>query len=135
VQAQSSNARSGRKRWIVLAAVVLAAVVLAALLVAAVTRGPQLLQLWVYDNRPSGVSCENLPETPEVEAALKEHASLRAELEALDPDVEIVVSHPCDNRPGAAEILIMYPGGDLRGRIEAVLERESFGVPTSLKNV
>lgn len=126
---------SGARRpsWIVVA---LVAAMTAAVLVVAIGPGLSVVQTSLYDNRPSGVACENLPTRAEVEADLTEHAGLVRRLEALDPGaVEVMVSEPCDDHPGAAEILVTYPGGDLRERIEQLLVGESFGVPTSLRNV
>lgn len=126
---------SGARRllWIVVA---LVAVMTMAVLV--ITVGPSLsvVQALVYDNRPSGVACEDLPTRAEVEADLADHAGLVRRIEDLDPGaVEVMVSEPCDDHPGAAEILVIYPGGGLRERVEQLLVDEFFGVPTTLRNV
>jgi hypothetical protein len=102
---------------------------------AIVALGPALIQTLLFDNRPSGVACEDLPDRAAVEEALASHADLTRRIEDLDPTVEVLVKEPCDNRPGAAEIVVVYPGGDLRERIEGLLAEESFGVPTTLRNV
>ena len=122
--------RGRRWAWIV---TVLVAAVGAAVLVVAVA--PAFLQTWLYDNRPSGIACDDLPTRAQAEAALAAHPGLVSRIRALDDDVDVYVQEPCDDRPGAAEILVIYPGGDLRERIEALLAEEAFGVPTSLRNV
>ena len=119
-----------RRVWVAATIVAVAAIaVLGAIL------GPTLIQTWLYDNRPSGVACDDLPDRAAVQEALDTHAELTRRIEDLDPAVEVLVSEPCDDRPGAAEILVLYPGGDLRERIEGLLAEESFGVPTTLRNV
>lgn len=119
-----------RRVWAV--ATILAVATIAVL---GVIVGPALIHTWLYDNRPSGVGCDDLPERAAVQAALDAHAELVQRIEDLDPAVEVLVSEPCDDRPGAAEILVLYPGGDLSERIEGLLAEESFGVPTTLRNV
>lgn len=123
---------SGRHRRVL---VVLAMVATASLIALGVVLGPTLIQTELYDNRPSGVACEDLPGRAEVETALALHADLVRRIEDLDPAVELFVSEPCDHHPGAAEVLVIYPGGDLRQRIEDLLAEESLGVPTTLRNV
>jgi hypothetical protein len=109
-------------------------VTVAAIVALGIALGPALIQTLLFDNRPSGVACEDLPDRAAVEEALASHADLTRRIEDLDPTVEVLVKEPCDNRPGAAEIVV-YPGGDLRERIEGLLAEESFGVPTTLRNV
>ncbi len=122
--------RGRRRFWLV---VVLFAVVAAGAVLARV--GPGLVQVWLYDNRLSGVACADLPPRGEVEAVLAAHQDLVRRIEALGDEVAVDVAEPCDGWPGAAEILVTYPGGGLRQRIEELLAEESFGVPTSLRNV
>ncbi len=115
--------------------VVAGMVAVAATVALGIALGPALIRTVLYDNRPSGVACEDLPARAAVEEALASHADLTRRIEDLDPTVEVLVSEPCDDRPGAAEILVVYPGGDVRERIEGLLAEESFGVPTTLRNV
>lgn len=122
----------GVRRRVWIAATVVA---VAAITVLGVLAGPRVIQTWLYDNRPSGVACDDLPDRAVVERALAAHADLVRRIEDLDPAVEVLASEPCDDRPGAAEIEVLYPGGDLRERIEALLAEEPFGVPTTLRNV
>lgn len=121
--------RRGRM-WLAVALVATATTVALFVLI-----GPGLVQTWLYDNRPSGVACEDLPTRFEVEAALAEHPDLVRRIQDLDPAVEVLVSEPCQDLPGAAAVLVIYPGGDLRERIEQLLAEETFEVPTTLRNV
>ena len=122
--------RAHRRAWIVVALLAMVAIGAVAGVI-----GPDLVQTWLYDNRPSGVACGDLPTGAEAEAALAAHPDLVRRIEGLGDDVDVYVDEPCDDHPGAAEIAVTYPGGDLRERIEALLAEESFGVPTSLRNV
>lgn len=113
-------------------------VVLAGLLAGAIILvvAPGFLQGPLYDNRPSGVACADLPAAEDVERALAEHPDLVRRIEAVGEAVWVEVSVPCaDSHPDRAEVLVTYPGGQDRQRIEEILEDESFGVPTSLRNV
>lgn len=113
----------------------LVAVMTTAVLVVAIGPSLDVVQTSLYDNRPSGVACEDLPTRAEVEADLADHPGLVRRIEDLDPAVEVLVSKPCDDHRGAAEILVIYPGGDLREQVGQLLVGESFGVPTPLRNV
>jgi hypothetical protein len=122
--------------WIVATGIVVAVALAAMFAVPAVS-------IWlspaVYDNRPSGVACADLPTRTEVESALVLHSDLVRRIEAVgaaDGSVWVHVVQPCpDTHPDHAEILIAYPGGGDREQIEALLAEESFGVPVSLLNV
>ena len=118
--------RAGRGWWVALA--------LAAVAVVAVLVLPGVLTESLYDNRPSGVACGDLPERSRVEAALEAHAELVGRIEAVGDQVDVAVVAPCDSHPDRAEIRVFYPGGDDRERIEDVLDDDGFGVPISLVN-
>ena len=128
--------RRGRPGWVIATGVVLA-VALAAVFV--VPAASTWFAVSVGDNRPSGVACADLPTRAEVENALALHADLVRRIEAVGADdgsVWVDVVQPCpETHPDRAEILIAYPGGTDRERIEAILAEESFGVPVSLLNV
>ncbi len=130
---QASQKRRGAWLWLWIALAVVAATGLAAGLAFAFLPSP-LSQL-LYDNRPSGVACEDLPERVEVEAALQEHAELERRIEAVGDRVNVFVAKPCESHPDRAEIEVQYPGGDDRQRIEDILKEEDFGVPVTLRNV
>ncbi|SFJ75208.1 hypothetical protein SAMN05216467_0793 [Cellulomonas sp. KH9] len=108
---------------------------LAAVAAGAVLVLPGVLTEALYDNRPSGVACGDLPERSRVEAALEAHAGLVGRIEAVGDQVDVAVVAPCDSDPDQAEIRVFYPGGDDRARITQILDDEDFGVPVSLVNV
>lgn len=128
--------RRSRRTWVVVTGIVVA------IALAAVYAFPAL-STWfavsVGDNRPSGVACADLPTRAEVENAAALRSDLVRRIEAVGADdgsVVVYLTVPCpETHPDRAEILITYPGGDDRERIEAILAEESFGVPVSLLNV
>ena len=126
--------RRGRPAWVIATGIVLA-VALAAVFV--VPAASTWFAVNVGDNRPSGVACAGLPTRAEVENALALHSDLVRRIEAVgadDDSVWVDVVQRCQDHPDRAEILIAYPGGGARERIEAILAEESFGVPVSLLN-
>ena len=114
-----------------------AALVLAAGAVAlALPAIDRALQDRLYDNRPSGVACEDLPTRDAVERVLREHEGLVRRIESVGDEVWVELSVPCpESHPDGAEVLVTFPGGSDRAAIEGILEEESFGVPTSLRNI
>lgn len=128
--------RRGRPSWVIATGIVLAVALAAYFVVPAVSTW---FVVSVGDNRPSGVACADLPTLAEVEDALALHSDLVRRIEAVGADYDSVwvdVTAPCqETHPDRAEILISYPGGTDRERIEAILAEESFGVPVSLQNV
>ena len=126
--------RRGRPGWVVVTGIVLAVALAAVFVVPAVSTW---FAVSVGDNRPSGVACADLPTRAEVENALALHSDLVRRIEAVGADgsVWVDVVQRCHDYPDRAEILIAYPGGTDRERIEAILAEESFGVPVSLLNV
>ena len=129
------DAPLGRPRWVIATGIVLA-VALAAMF--AVPALGNWFEVYVGDNRSSGVICADLPTRTEVENALALHSDLVRRIEAVGADdgsVWVEVVAPCHEDPDRAEIMIAYPGGTDRERIEALLAEESFGVPVSLQNV
>lgn len=128
--------RRGRPGWVVVTGIVLAVALAAVFVVPAVSTW---FAVSAGDNRPSGVACADLPTRAEVENALALHSDLVRRIEAVgadDDSVWITISQPCrGTHPDRAEILIAYPGGTDRERIEAILAEEPFGVPVSLLNV
>ena len=86
-------------------------------------------------NDPTDTPCEELPPITRIETALESNSDLVKRITAVDPAVWVIASSPCADFPASGEVAIYYPSGQVRKEIEAVLEGDSFGVPTSLYNV
>lgn len=127
----SAEKSARRPLWIVVGIAAAAAVVLA---FAAVIFLPPFMQVWLYDSRPSGVACEDLPTIEEVDAALLAHRDLVREIESVGENVLVESTQTCSSAPDRGEITVFYPGGDDREQIEAILEQRDFGVPVALRN-
>lgn len=107
-------------------------VALAAAILVAVA--PPFVQELLYDSRSSGVPCDELPSIDAVGEALDENSDLVSDIEALGDQIAVVASSTCDAPAGRGEIVIFYPGGDDRERIERLLDGRDLGVPVSLRN-
>jgi hypothetical protein len=101
------------------------------------SEGGQLLyHRYVLDDRPSGVSCDELPSPAEARRALDDHRDLVDEIEATG-DVDVAVDHSlvggkCDESKHA-EIVVTHHSDAERTKIEKILADDDFGdVPVSL---
>ncbi|MCC2315541.1 hypothetical protein [Cellulomonas xiejunii] len=129
MKAVERRARGELGPWVLPAVVGLCALFLLAALL-----GPTLLQGPLYDSRPSGVPCDELPTRQQVQTALEVHADVVRRIEAVGDQVSVTASQPCASHPGRAEVLVVYPGGDDREDIQAILADDDLGVPVSLRN-
>lgn len=129
MEAAGGPTRGEFGRWVLPAVTGLCALVLLAALL-----GPALLQGSLYDSRPSGVPCGELPTRQQVQVALDVHADVVRRIEAVGDQVSVTASQPCSSHPDHAEVLVVYPGGDDREHIQAILDDHDLGVPVSLRN-
>lgn len=96
----------------------------------------RIASLAIGGNRPSGVACEDLPSTEDVEAALRSQRQLVQTIEAISANVTVEAVSNCERKyRDRAEIAVLVSSGAERDRVVAVLDEEPFAVPVSIVNV
>lgn len=89
----------------------------------------------LYDNYNHYLPCSSLPQTAEIERALKEHAATTDRIRAISADIEVQID--TEKCPGQdrADLLISYANHSQRVEIERILGAKTFfGIPTRWRN-
>lgn len=84
---------------------------------------------------PGQQSCDELPSVEAIRHALEQHASIRAQVEQLNPNAIVFVIEENKRCPDRATLVIYHVTTDEGMRIRKLLGESFFGIPYELRNV
>lgn len=76
--------------------------------------------------------CEQLPDRKKVADAVASHEDLVTRIQNVGSEVKVNVATPCAGQPDRAIVRITYTTNAEQEGVDAILQREGFGVPAEL---